>query len=340
MTKLSDTQKQVERLKELVEKFLACDEDDLLDMYEEYQQFKGLLADLLSTIARYRLQLHSTDETIVFFGPKTRKVVEELVRHYDKVYEIDEHLVARFLEVERVNAILANRAAECANDDESKGISILEETKQDLMRIERAKTMEKNAAQTIRANLSNIQHREIVISDALHSVQQVYRNDPATSLESILVALYQDGEQQFLTVLENVTKLITQISKHPDDVTQRLLRINHEKLFEDFIQYPRAVAMLKYARFKIKHSDDVKEHLKEFNLNEMRDEYFLYLKEPDMFTNYSTWKDWIDFIGVTNRILNEFVVQYKALTRGDVHGSDSLVLQAFASATQCIADAQ
>lgn len=98
-----------EGLKELVEKFLACDEDDLLDMYEEYQQFKGLLADLLSTIARYRLQLHSTDETIVFFGPKTRKVVEELVRHYDKVYEIDEHLVARFLEVERVNAILANR---------------------------------------------------------------------------------------------------------------------------------------------------------------------------------------------------------------------------------------
>lgn len=155
-----------------------------------------------------------------------------------------------------------------------------------------------------------------------------------------LIALYRDGEQTFLTVLENVTNLITQISKHPDDVTQRLLRINHEKLYEDFIQYPRAVALLKYARFKIKHSDDVKEHLKDFNFNEMRDEYFLYLKEPDMFTNYSAWKEWIDFVGATSRLLNEFIVQYKSLIRGNGSSDDSIVLKAFANATQSIADAQ
>ncbi|KAK1444828.1 hypothetical protein BgAZ_107340 [Babesia gibsoni] len=342
MTKLTDTQKDVEKLKRLVEKFLGSDDDELVGMYGEYQQFKALLNGLLSTIAKYRIQLNSNDENNVIFGPKTRKVVEELVRHYDKVYEIDEeHLVERFQEVEMVNALLNNQTADSGDDEEdNEAISILDETKQDLLRIQRAKEMSKYATNKIEAKLNGIQDSDIAISDPFYAVQQVYRNDPAVSLEDIINDIYQDNGDVFLEVLQNAANLLTQISKYPDEIGQRLIRINHDKFNEDFIRYPHAVAILKYSRFKIKHSDDVKEHLKESNLNDLKDEYFLYLKEPDMFTEYSAWKEWIDFLGATSSILQEFIVQYKLLMRVMKQQGDTIVSKAFSLATQSVADVQ
>ncbi|GFE53028.1 DNA-directed RNA polymerase II RPABC4 [Babesia ovis] len=316
MTKLSDTVEQVERLKQLVEKFLATDDDNLLGMYEEYQQFKGMLNNLLSTVAKYRIQLQDTDEQKAIFGPKTRQIVEQLVRHYDKVYEVDEEqLVPRFLEVEQVNALLARQTQESEDEEaDVDKISILEETKENLKKIEQAKLVQQTGQQR-QIDLSNLQDGDSGVMDPFYCVQQVYKNDPAVVLEDILAEMHDHDTEMFLPVLGNVANLISQISKHPDNLTQRVLRLNNEKLYEDFIQYPKAVALLKYARFKLKHSDDIKEILIQLGLENMKDEYFLYLQEPDMFGDYRAWKEWIDFLGTTSHTLEDVITQYKSVLR-------------------------
>ncbi|CDR97192.1 hypothetical protein, conserved [Babesia bigemina] len=317
MTKLSEAQDQVERLKQQAEKFLTCDDDGLLSLYDEYVQFKALLTQLLSTVARYRIQLSSTDATKVFWGPKTRLVVETLVRHYDKVYEIDEEQLApRFVEVERVNELLSKQAAEDVDDDdEREEFSIIQETKEDLKRIQQAKEQLKNKPGFLQADLSNIQNQDSVVANAFYCVQQVYKNDPAVSLEDILAKLYKDDSDNFLLVLGNVSHLISQIAKHPDELQLRLLRVNNEQLYEDIIRHPAAVALLKYTRFKIKHGEEVKDALTQLGFTDISDEYFLYLNEPDMFGDYGAWKEWIDFVGSTSRLLENFTAAYKSIMR-------------------------
>ncbi|GIX61669.1 RPC10 subunit of RNA polymerases I, II, and III, putative [Babesia caballi] len=339
MTKLSETQEQVERLKKLVEKFLACDDDELLSHYEEYQEFKALLSGLLPTVAKYRIQLGATDAQKVIFGPKTRQIVEQVVRHYDKVYEIDEEQLAeRFVEVEQVNAILAKQTAESLSKEEH-GISILEETKEDLRRIELAKELRKKDSNTIQANLSNICDEDIATADAFGCVLQVYKNYPAESLEDILVRLHSEGPDAFLQVLGGVVNLITQISKRPDELSLRLLRVNNEQLYEDIIRHRWAVALLKYARFKIKHSDEIKETLAQLGSGELSDEYFLYLHEPDMFGDYGAWKAWIDFIGETSSILEKFVHHYKSLMRLSKPVDSTIVMEALSQARSALVKA-
>ncbi|GBE59256.1 RPC10 subunit of RNA polymerases and III, putative [Babesia ovata] len=303
-------------LKQQVEKFLTCDDDGLLGLYDEYVQFKALLTQLLSTVARYRIQLSSTDATKVFWGPKTRLIIETLVRHYDKVYEIDEEQLApRFAEVERVNELLSKQATEDADEDEGEEISILEETKEDLKRIQQVKEQLKNKPGFLQANLSDIPNQDAAVANAFYCVQQVYKNDPAVSLEDILAKLYKDDSDNFLLVLGNVSNLISQIAKHPDELQLRLLRVNNEQLYEDIIRHPGAVALLKYTRFKIKHGEELKDALTQLGFTDMSDEYFLYLNEPDMFGDYGAWKEWIDFVGSTSRLLENFTAAYKSLLR-------------------------
>lgn len=338
MTKLTDTQKQVEALKRQVERFLGADDDALLGMLEEYLEFKSLLSALLSPIARYRLQLSGQGGVAVVFGPKTRKTVEELVRHYDKVFEIDEEILApRFNEVESVKEILAKQSAEDgAEEPENWEISIAEETKQDLARMEREKQRPRNG-QAIQANLDNIMNEDIVLSDPFYCVQQVYRNDPAVSLREILIGLSQDCPGPlFLEVVQKLGNLLAHIAQRPDEVTQRILRISHEKLYEDLIQYPRAVALLKYTGFKVKHSDDLQQELKQLGMTGLSNEHFLYLREPDMFNEYGSWKRWLDFVNGTSALVAEFVAQYRLRMRNAQEATEELVISAFESAEDSV----
>nr|BAN65461.1 hypothetical protein [Babesia bovis] len=313
MTKLSDTVDQIENLKKYVEHFLATNDDELIGMYSEYQVFKKLLSSLLPVVGKYRLELNVPDDKVIF-GPKTRQIVEQLIRHYDKVYEIDEEVLSsRFLEVEQVHDILAREAQDSGEEAEVRGMSIIEETKEDLKRIERAKEVSKVVLPP--ADFSNIQDSDREVNDPFYIVQQVYKTEPAVVLEKVVAQLHEDNPDGFLQIMENVANLISQIARHPDNTTLRVLRITNEKLYQDFIQYPKAIALLKYARFKLKHGNDLREVLEQLAIGNMKDEYFLYLHEPDMFNDYRSWKEWIDFIETTNRTLEELIVQYKSVLR-------------------------
>ncbi|ORM42355.1 uncharacterized protein BXIN_1121 [Babesia sp. Xinjiang] len=219
------------------------------------------------------------------------------------------------------------QAEDSVDEEDVEEVSILEETKEDLKRIELAKEKQKTGPTIRQADLSNIADEDIVTSDPFFCVQQVYKTSPALVLEDIIVDLHQELQEAFVEVLDKLATLISQISKHPDDVSLRVLRVNNEQLYKDFVQYPRAVALLKYARFKLKHGDDIKEILNQRKCSDVlehniavghgsvTDEYFLYLHEPDMFGDYRSWKEWIDFLSATSITLDEIIRQYKSVTR-------------------------
>ncbi|EKX72036.1 conserved hypothetical protein [Theileria equi strain WA] len=326
MTKLKDTLQSVEVLKELVEILYTTPEDKLIDVYDQFEFFKNELSSLLSTITRYRIEINSSDETRLTFGPKTRQTVQSLVYNYDKLYELyEEHLCPRFLPIEP----LYREKTKIVSVPSEPEKSIEEQTRIELEQINIAKEkMKQNAVMAV--DFSEIKDQDTDVDSVISRLEEVYKNHSAEDLEGVLESIHREHPEDFIKIVENINALLSEIAKRPDELNLRILRIKNLKLQEDFLQYTHSVVLLKHAKFRIVHSLEIQDQLKQVNCGEEND-FFLYMHEPDMFTFYNRWKAWLDSLTQTSNILLKFLRSYRSLLRS---GATDVIKQAFLAASQ------
>ncbi|KAF5153073.1 PUB domain protein [Theileria parva strain Muguga] len=325
MTKLQDTQRTIGELKELCELLYSAPESDLLELYPKFELFKTKLNALLSTVTRYRIQLHSSDSV---YGPKTLKTVEEVVSDYDKLYEIyQENLHDVFSPLTHVHREQNSpdneeELVKKINEETMKRIDeetmkrIDEETKLQLDQIEYKRKLKHDTNQQI--NFETIRDEETPLKDVLNAVLRVYREDACDNLEQVLCDIYSAHTGEFVKIVENITNLMKEISKRPDELSLRVLRINNQKLRDDFLTHYNSAKLLKFTGFKVTTTQDLQHTLKSLGMS-FGDEYFLYLHEPDMFTLYDKWRAWLDNINHVSDTLERFLTKFKKLQKSTNH---------------------
>uniref|UniRef100_A0A3B0MU25 DNA directed RNA polymerase, 7 kDa subunit/PUB domain containing protein, putative n=1 Tax=Theileria annulata TaxID=5874 RepID=A0A3B0MU25_THEAN len=302
-------------LKALAEVLYSTPESKLLDVYSKFEHFKTKLNSLLSSIARYRIQLQASEDNAIF-GPKTLKIVQSVVSDYDKLYEIyQENLFEVFSPLEHIwNEGLNGSKDESDNTEKDDVKSINQETKSQLNQIEEyKKKLKDNIKEFEQVDFERIRNEETELSGLLNKVLKVYREDPCDNLETILCDICEAHPDEFLKIVENVANLVKEISRRPDELSLRVLRLNNEKLREDFLSHHNSVKLLKFAGFKIATTSDIQQTLSNciktnILLVNMKfdEEYFLYLHEPDMFTIYTKWRAWLDNLNYISDSLTNF----------------------------------
>ncbi|UKJ89282.2 putative RPC10 subunit of RNA polymerases I, II, and III [Theileria orientalis] len=301
-------------LKALAELLYSASEDKIVEEYEKFEFFKLKLDSLLSTITRYRIQLSDSQEKTIF-GPKTLKIVNSLVSDYDKLYEAyEDHLYNIYTPIQHLyNEYKKNKEVE-QEPEKVEFKSIVEETKLNLKQIEEVKEKLKEAPKEV--NFSNIKNEDLPSNTLFDKILDIYKSEPCNDLETIVIDICNEHPDDFLKIVQNLSNLFNEISRKPDEVNLRLLRINNEKLQEDFLKYFSSAKILRYAGFRIAQTHEISDHLQKLNIKH-DDEYFLYLNEPDMFTSYNKWKDWLNRINFVSEHLKSFLSNYKRLRRSD-----------------------
>lgn len=301
MTRLSDTISIVEELNKRVEVFWMCPRDELISLYAEYQKFNAQLNSLMSIIAKYRYQLAVQNPPI--FGPKTQVTVR-LVDKYDKIYAFNEdQLVDAFKDVEQL-AYVDNIGL--AQEEDKQLLSIAEDTRRQLEAIEIRRNAPEPPAIRFEGVKSSLTHPNgLVIHDSLRSL---FAACPS-NLQQAIPHLLHHHPDQFPHIIAKVAQIISQVAKRPDEIANRLLRVNNQNLQADILQYTHSIALFKSLGYKLCDYAEIEPMLIQAGLGDVirgePDELYLFLAEPDVFGEFEEWKRWLERVKGDGKVLEK-----------------------------------
>ncbi|KAK2197930.1 bifunctional PUB-like domain superfamily/PUB domain [Babesia duncani] len=249
----------------------------------------------------------------------------------------------RFQEVEQV--LDRQREYQANNqdvDDHDIGISILEETRRELERIAKARLLlqQEQQQKTCMINFDSIPKGKASLeTDILYNVKQIYKSHTPTDLLEILDCIYRAHADHFSSILENIIRLIREITRKPDELVFRILRLKNQKLQDDVLRYSQSVALLKYLQFQLVHAQDITQVLQDgkcsyciingaAGVEEIRDEHYLYLQEPDIETLDREWSQWLQFLVDTLNKLESFMYSFKILEKANSK-NENIITEAF-----------
>lgn len=315
MTKLQDTQQSIQELKSLAEALYSTPEGRLVEEFAKFERFREELNSLLSTVARYRIQLNAPEDEIIF-GPKTLKTVEAIVEDYDKLYEIyEEHLYNIFAPMEHLYYDMLNKGD--TESEQMRVTSIAEETKSQLKMLDEARQRLAQNEGPLKVDFTSIQNQDCISNELHAQVLDVFKECPCDDLGQILLEIYSENEPEFERVVGNVSSLVREISRRPDEISLRILRLNNERMRSDFLCCLSSVKLLKFIGFGVRTTTDIQAHLAQLKIKP-DEEYWLYLHEPDMLALYDKWKLWFTRLNDISASLEGFLANFKRLKRSNL----------------------